>query len=160
MSDIKWETIKRFTDIRYERFEGIAKITINRPEVRNAFRPLTVNEMREALQSGEISSAELTELHISRIETCDDKLNAIPVKTFDRAREAAKSADKRIAAGESAPLLGLPMTLKESTLVEGLPQTAGLEGFKGYLPPYDGTLATRTFEAGAGLLGKTNMLRS
>ncbi|MDG2380104.1 MAG: 1,4-dihydroxy-2-naphthoyl-CoA synthase [Pirellulaceae bacterium] len=45
-----WETIKEFTDIRYERFDGIAKITINRPEVRNAFRPLTVNEMRTALQ--------------------------------------------------------------------------------------------------------------
>ena len=50
MSDIKWESIKQYTDIRYERFDGIAKITINRPEVRNAFRPLTVNEMRDALQ--------------------------------------------------------------------------------------------------------------
>lgn len=50
MSGIAWETIKEFTDIRYERFDGIAKITINRPEVRNAFRPLTVNEMRTALQ--------------------------------------------------------------------------------------------------------------
>jgi naphthoate synthase len=51
MSDIKWESIRQFTDIRYERFESIAKITINRPEVRNAFRPLTVNEMRDALQA-------------------------------------------------------------------------------------------------------------
>ena len=50
MSDVVWEPIKEFTDIRYERFDGIAKITINRPQVRNAFRPLTVNEMREALQ--------------------------------------------------------------------------------------------------------------
>ncbi|MCP4195122.1 MAG: 1,4-dihydroxy-2-naphthoyl-CoA synthase [Planctomycetaceae bacterium] len=50
MSGIAWETVKEFTDIRYERFDGIAKITINRPEVRNAFRPLTVNEMRTALQ--------------------------------------------------------------------------------------------------------------
>jgi naphthoate synthase len=45
-----WRKVKDFTDIRYEHFEGIAKITINRPEVRNAFRPLTVVEMREALQ--------------------------------------------------------------------------------------------------------------
>lgn len=50
MPSFDWQPIKTFTDIRYERFEGIAKITINRPEVRNAFRPLTVNEMREALQ--------------------------------------------------------------------------------------------------------------
>jgi len=45
-----WTSAKEFEDIRYEHFEGIAKITINRPEVRNAFRPKTVVEMREALQ--------------------------------------------------------------------------------------------------------------
>jgi naphthoate synthase len=50
MSVIAWEKRKEFQDIRYEHAEGIAKITINRPEVRNAFRPLTVNELREALQ--------------------------------------------------------------------------------------------------------------
>lgn len=64
MSEFAWETIKSFTDIRYERFEGIAKITINRPEVRNAFRPLTVVEMREALQlaraDGEVGVIVLT----------------------------------------------------------------------------------------------------
>ena len=47
---VKWETIKEYTDIRYEKAanEGIAKITINRPEVRNAFRPHTVNELIDA----------------------------------------------------------------------------------------------------------------
>lgn len=50
MSNVAWETIKQYTDIKYERYDGVAKITINRPQVRNAFRPLTVNEMREALQ--------------------------------------------------------------------------------------------------------------
>jgi naphthoate synthase len=50
VSDVLWQSIKEFTDIRFERFEAIAKITINRPDVRNAFRPLTVKEMREALQ--------------------------------------------------------------------------------------------------------------
>jgi naphthoate synthase len=50
MTEIQWQPAKEYTDIRYEHFDGIAKITINRPQVRNAFRPLTVNEMREALQ--------------------------------------------------------------------------------------------------------------
>jgi len=45
MSNVKWETAIRFEDIRYEKGEGIAKVTINRPEIRNAFRPKTVNEM-------------------------------------------------------------------------------------------------------------------
>ncbi len=50
MSEFDWQQTAEFTDIRYETFEAIAKITINRPEVRNAFRPLTVVEMRQALQ--------------------------------------------------------------------------------------------------------------
>jgi len=49
MSRIKWQKAIEYTDILYDKFEGIAKITINRPQVRNAFRPLTVNEMIEAL---------------------------------------------------------------------------------------------------------------
>jgi len=48
MSSIRWEPAGTYTDILYEKFEGIAKITINRPEVRNAFRPLTVMEMMDA----------------------------------------------------------------------------------------------------------------
>ncbi len=50
MGEVCWKTIETYTDIRYEQHAGIAKITINRPHVRNAFRPLTVNEMRHALQ--------------------------------------------------------------------------------------------------------------
>ncbi|HVD44455.1 MAG TPA: 1,4-dihydroxy-2-naphthoyl-CoA synthase, partial [Rubrobacter sp.] len=46
MANIQWESVGEFEDIRYEKAEGIAKITINRPEVRNAFRPLTVIEMQ------------------------------------------------------------------------------------------------------------------
>src|SRR5215218_6334858 len=49
MTNIQWESAGKFEDIRYEKAEGIAKITINRPEVRNAFRPLTVIEMQRAL---------------------------------------------------------------------------------------------------------------
>ena len=117
----------------------------------------TASEMVEALARKDISSTELTEMYIRRIESFDNALNAIPVRTFDRAREAAKIADQRIASGQSGALLGLPMTMKESTLVAGLPQTAGLETFKGYLPTTDGINATRTFDAGAVLLGKTNI---
>ncbi len=117
----------------------------------------TATQMLDALARKEVSSAELTEMQIQRIEACDDTLNAIPIKTFDRAREEAQAADKRIALGEQAPLLGLPMTLKESTHVAGLPQTAGLEIFKGYLPETDGMNASRTFNAGPALLGKTNI---
>ncbi len=117
----------------------------------------TATDMLAALDAKEISSVELTELHISRIEAIDRKLLSIAVRTFDRARTVAAEADRRRASGETAPLLGLPMTLKESTQVAGLPQTAGLAAFEGYRPESDGVLAAHVFDAGAALLGKTNV---
>ena len=114
-------------------------------------------EMLAALDSGDINSAELVELHIDRIEARAGELNAIPVRTFDRARSAAVAADAARARGEGAPLLGLPMTLKESTQVAGLPQSAGILDLKDYRPTHDGTIARSVFGAGACLLGKTNI---
>ena len=117
----------------------------------------TATAMLAALRRHEISSAALVEMHIARIEAYDGILNAIPVRTFERARQAAQRADARLAAGDTAPLLGLPMTLKESTLTAGLPQSAGMQHFKDYRPAVDGPVATRVFRAGACLLGKTNI---
>jgi amidase len=117
----------------------------------------TATAMLEALRRREISSAELVDLHIARIAAHDGTLNAVPVRTFERARQAAQQADKRLAAGDTAPLLGLPVTLKESTLTAGLPQSAGMLSFKDYRPAIDGPVATRVFRAGAALLGKTNI---
>lgn len=117
----------------------------------------TATEMLVALDSRTISSAELIEMHVQRIEERDGPLNAIPVRTFDRAREAAERADRARAGGERAPLLGVPMTLKESTQTAGLPQSAGLEPLKDYRPASDGPIAQSVFAAGACLLGKTNI---
>lgn len=117
----------------------------------------SATEMLAALKNKDISSLELTDMHIDRIEAHDAALNAIPVRTFDRARASAKAADEKIAKGETAPLLGLPMTLKESTQTAGLPQTAGLLPFEGYTPTADGKVAGDLFKAGVGLLGKTNI---
>jgi amidase len=113
--------------------------------------------MLAALHRRELSSAELVEMHIARIEAHDGPLNAIPVRTFARARQAAQQADARRAAGDTAPLLGLPITLKESTLTAGLPQSAGMRHLQDYRPTLDGPIATRVFQAGARLLGKTNI---
>ena len=117
----------------------------------------TATEMLVALDSRTISSVELVELHVQRIEERDGLLNAIPVRTFDRAREAAEHADRARAGGQQAPLLGVPMTLKESTQTAGLPQSAGIEPLKDYRPAADGPIASSVFAAGACLLGKTNI---
>lgn len=72
-----------------------------------------------------MSALELADAAIARIEARDGPINAVVVRDFERAREAARAADARIAAGERAPLLGVPMTVKESNNVAGLPTTWG-----------------------------------
>lgn len=117
----------------------------------------TATAMLAALEAGAVSSVELTEAHLGRIEALDGQLNAVPVRTAERALEAARAADAARARGERGALLGLPVTLKESTQVAGLPQSAGITAFAGHRPATDGPIAQRVFAAGACLLGKTNI---
>ena len=117
----------------------------------------TATAMLAALDAGMVSSVELVEMHLARIEALDGKLNAIPVPTPERALEEAAQADELRASGGKGALLGLPMTLKESTQVAGLPQSAGIESLADHRPSSDGLVARRVFAAGACLLGKTNI---
>ena len=117
----------------------------------------TATEMLGALERGEVTSVELVEMQLARIDEVDGDLNAIVVDTPDRAREAARDADRRRADGDTAPLLGLPLTLKESTRAAGLPQSAGIPAYAGFAPDTDGIVARRVFEAGGCLLGTTNI---
>ncbi len=117
----------------------------------------TATQMLEALRAKRVSAVELYEMHVDRIRRFNPALNAIVVETFERGRREAADADRRRAAGDRAPLLGLPTTLKESEQVAGLPQTAGIEALREYRPATDGQIAARVFTAGAALLGKTNI---
>src|SRR5262245_49053835 len=83
----------------------------------------TAEALLAALASRRISAVELTDRAIQRIEALDGRLNAVVVRDFERARQAAAEADKALAAGAHRPLLGLPMTVKESFNVAGLPTT-------------------------------------
>ncbi len=117
----------------------------------------TATEMLTALRARKISSVELIEMHLQRIDAHDGALNAIAIRTAERARETARLADAALARGQRRALLGLPTTLKESAQAAGLPQTAGLVALKDYRPANDGPVATAVFAAGACLLGKTNI---
>ncbi len=117
----------------------------------------SATDMLEAMRQGHVSSAELVEMHIERIERLNGPINAIINTTFDRARAEAKEADQRRASGEDAPLLGLPITMKESNAIAGLPQTAGFEHLKGVPANEDGPVGARALAAGAALLGQTNI---
>jgi len=117
----------------------------------------TAGELVKALADREISSRELVDAAISRIEALDGKINAVVVRDFDRARAAAKAADDSLARGEKKPLLGLPMTVKESFNITGLPTTWGDPKHKDWRPQVDALAMQRLKAAGAVILGKTNV---
>ena len=104
-----------------------------------------------------VSAFELTEAFIARIEALDGDLNAVPVRDFERAREDARKADVALSNGEGGPLLGVPVTVKESYNVAGLPTTWGFPAFKDYVAEEDALAVRRLKAAGAIVLGKTNV---
>src|SRR5262245_66606121 len=97
----------------------------------------TATDMLAALRARRVSAVELLELHRQRIERYNPALNAIVEPDFERARRDAETADTRRARGEDAPLLGLPMTLKESINVRGLRTTVGMTRVQDFRPGAD-----------------------
>src|SRR3989338_11130554 len=94
-------------------------------------KKLTVKSAGESLKKKEFSARELTQASLDAIEKKDGELHAF-LEVFDDALEQADEADKKIAAGEEKPLLGIPVALKDNMLVAGKRATAGskiLEGF-------------------------------
>jgi amidase len=123
-------------------------------EIRMPFS--TATQQIAALKSGKVSSLELVDAAIARIQECDGPINAVVVRDFDRARDAAKSADKDRALGNAKPLQGIPMTVKEAFDVAGLPTTWGVPG-NDKPASSDAVLVERLRAAGAIILGKTNI---
>ena len=117
----------------------------------------TATELSAALAAKQVSAVELAEDAIARIERHDGKVNAICVRDFDRAMQAARAADAALARGQKKPLLGLPITVKESFNVAGLPTTWGFVPQKDYRPAEDAITITRVKDAGGVILGKTNV---
>ena len=115
-------------------------------------------ELAALLRSKAISSVELTRYFIERIERFDKTLNAVPVRDFQRAMEAARAADSALARETPVgPLHGLPMTIKESYDIAGLPTTWGVPERKDHVPAEDAVVVRRLKAAGAHFLGKTNV---
>ena len=114
-------------------------------------------ELSELLSSSEVSAVELTEAAVSRIENIEPRINAVCVRNFEAARRAAREADARLAAGERGPLLGIPMTVKESFNLAGTPTTWGFAQARDFQPADDALAVQRLKRSGAVILGKTNV---
>jgi amidase len=117
----------------------------------------TAEELAAAMRAGEVTSVELTDEAIARIERDDKVINAICVPDFDRARAAARRADQARARGEDRPLLGVPVTVKECYNIAGLPTNWGMPRYRDFVPAEDAVQVSRLKAAGAVLLGKTNV---
>ena len=122
-----------------------------------ALEYLSAGQLTEGLRRRRFSSLELTDHLIARIERRDGATNAVVVRDFERAREAARAADAALARGDQRPLLGVPMTVKESFNVAGLPTTWGIPQASNFRANEDALIVARSRMAGAVLLGKTNV---
>lgn len=117
---------------------------------------LTVHQARDLLAKREITAVELTQALLDRTSQIEGQIQAYLTLTPEPALEQARKADALLASGSRAPLLGVPMAIKDVISTRGIPTTCGSRMLEGYVPPYDATAVARLREAGAVLLGKTN----
>ena len=118
---------------------------------------LTIVQLREMLKKKEISSVELTEYYLERMSRIDNEIKAYVRPTEEIALEMAKEADEKITRGEEAPLLGIPLGIKDILCTKGIETTCASNILKGFIPPYDATVMKKLKEAGYVHLGKLNM---
>jgi aspartyl-tRNA(Asn)/glutamyl-tRNA(Gln) amidotransferase subunit A len=117
---------------------------------------LTLAEAREGLTRKEFSARELTESYIAALEAARP-LNAFITETPERALAMAEAADQRLARGETRPLDGIPIAVKDLYCTEGVLTTAGSHILDGFRPPYESTVTEKLWQAGAVMLGKANL---
>jgi aspartyl-tRNA(Asn)/glutamyl-tRNA(Gln) amidotransferase subunit A len=117
----------------------------------------TLAELSGALKAREISSQELTEHFLARIEQYASQLNCFITVTGEEALSAAQAADARIRADDAAPLTGIPIAHKDIFCTDGVKTSCGSRMLDNFIAPYDATVVARWKEAGAVMLGKTNM---
>jgi len=121
-----------------------------------ALTDLTIAEARDALRAGEISAPELAEAHVTAMQAARS-LNAMVTETPEQAMTMAEAAQKRIAAGDAAPMTGMPIAIKDLFCTKGVLTTAGSHILDGFHPTYESTVSAKLWQAGAVMLGKANM---
>ncbi|WP_193075857.1 Asp-tRNA(Asn)/Glu-tRNA(Gln) amidotransferase subunit GatA [Pseudomonas sp. FME51] len=117
----------------------------------------TLAGLSQALHSKAISSVELTEHYLKRIEQFDGALNSYITVTPERALEQARAADARLAVGDSTPLTGIPLAHKDLFCTQGIRTSCGSKMLDNFIAPYESSVTARLLAAGTVTLGKTNM---
>lgn len=117
----------------------------------------TLSELSAGLKNGDFTSVDLTQALLARIEEYNDTLNAFVTVTADQALAAAEHADAARAAGSGGALNGLPIIHKDIFCTQGIKTTCGSKMLENFISPYDATVVKNLGDAGAVVLGKTNM---
>ncbi len=120
--------------------------------------PRSALNLAAAIRNGEASAVEVLDDYLAVIDANDGEIHAFNLVTRDAARAQATAIDQRVASGEDPGLLaGVPVALKDNLCTRGVPTTCSSRILDGWRPPYDATVVTRLREAGAVMVGKTNM---
>jgi aspartyl-tRNA(Asn)/glutamyl-tRNA(Gln) amidotransferase subunit A len=115
-------------------------------------------EIAAGVRSGSRSAVDVLDEHLARIDAREGEVHAFNLVLADQARERAAAIDAAVAAGaDPGPLAGVPVALKDNMCTRGVPTTCSSRILDGWRPPYDATVVTRLAEAGAVLVGKTNL---
>ncbi|MBN1680568.1 MAG: hypothetical protein JW966_09765 [Anaerolineae bacterium] len=118
----------------------------------------SVTELEDAIRSRQVSVVEVVDAHLHHIEQYNPLLNAIVTLDADRARDLAQKADEALARGEVwGPLHGVPVTVEDIFETRGMRTTWGMKAFADYVPDHDSPVVARLREAGAIIIGKTNV---
>jgi aspartyl-tRNA(Asn)/glutamyl-tRNA(Gln) amidotransferase subunit A len=118
---------------------------------------LTISELGDRLASGEVSSREVTQACLERIDRVENRVRAFISYDRENALAQADEADGRLAAGERGPLLGVPLGIKDVIAVKDQPLTCGSKILGNFISPYDATVIQKLRASGAVVFGRLNM---
>ena len=116
-----------------------------------------IRDLRKALDSKQISAAELCGEYFRNIEAGDGKVQSFITVTKEKALEMAENAQKRIDSGDVSPLTGIPLAIKDNICTDGIKTTCASKMLENFIPPYNATVIEKLNAEGYVLLGKTSM---
>ena len=119
----------------------------------------SIGRLHQGIQSGELSVREVADAFLDRIEEVDQGVRAFVTVDAEEVRSSASALDQRLSRGEEkiGLLTGIPLAIKDNIVTQSMPTTCGSRILEGYRPPYDATVILRLRQAGALILGKTNL---
>ena len=120
-------------------------------------KQFTIQEAHQLLKTQQISSVELTQFHLDRIQKVEPEIRALVTVTAELALKQAREADRRIASGNMTPLTGIPAIIKDNMCTCGVKTTCSSKMLENFIPPYNATVIEKLNQNGLVMVGKANM---